>query len=88
MKFFNLYKDNRQAVVDSLKALWCGETANESQRAYAKRIEQLIPELFAPSNAIPLVQCMNLYKSVAPEQEVSARSIVAVSYTHLTLPTT
>ena len=76
MKFFNLYKDNRQAVVDSLKALWCGETANESQRAYAKRIEQLIPELFAPSNAIPLVQCMNLYKSVAPEQEVSARSIV------------
>ena len=76
MNFLDLYKENRKAVVDALKSLWCGETANESQRAYAKQIETLIPELFAPSNAIPLVQCMNLYKSVVPEEANTAKNLV------------
>lgn len=76
MNFLDLYKENRKAVVDALKSLWCGETANESQRAYAKHIEALIPELFAPSNAIPLVQCMNLYKSVVPEEANTAKNLV------------
>lgn len=76
MKFFDLYKDNCQAVFSSLKALWCSETANESQQAYAKRIERLIPELFAPSNAVPLVQCMNQYKSVALELAETAKALV------------
>ena len=76
MKFLNLYKENRKSVVDALKQMWCSETANESQRAYAKRIEELIPELFAPSNAIPLVQCMNLYKPVFSVSNKEAEAIV------------
>lgn len=83
MKFLNLYRDNRKTVVDALKSLWCGETANDSQRAYAKRIEELIPELFAPQNAIPLVQCMNLYKpvfSVAPQE---AEAVVGNSWSKI-----
>lgn len=76
MKFLNLYKDNRKSVVDALKQMWCSETANDSQRAYAKRIEKLIPELFAPSNAIPLVQCMNLYKPVFSVSNKEAEAVV------------
>lgn len=76
MKFYELYKENRKSVVDALKQIWCSETINESQRAYAKRIEQLIPELFAPSNAIPLVQCMNLYKPVSSVPNTEAEAVV------------
>ena len=64
MNFLDLYKENRRSVVETLRQLWCSETVNESQKAYAKRIADLLPELFAPSNAVPLVQCMNLYKPV------------------------
>ncbi len=76
MKFLNLYKENRKSVVDALRQMWCSETANDSQRAYAKRIEKLIPELFAPSNAIPLVQCMNLYKPVFSVSDREAEALV------------
>ena len=76
MKFLDLYKNNRKTVVDALKSMWCGETINDSQRAYGKRIEELIPELFAPSNAIPLVQCMNLYKPVYSVSNKDAETVV------------
>ena len=77
MRFFDLYEETRRSVIDSLKQMWCKETANESQRAYAKRIEKLIPELFAPSNAIPLVQCMNLYKPVFSVSYSEAENVVS-----------
>lgn len=76
MRFLDLYKNNRKTVVDALKSMWCGETVNESQRAYAKQIEELIPELFAPSNAIPLVQCMNLYEPVADKDAERTKELV------------
>lgn len=76
MKFLKLYTENRQSVINALKSLWCGETANSSQRAYAKQIEELIPELFAPKDAVPLVQCMNLYKPVSSVSNKEAEEIV------------
>lgn len=76
MKFLKLYKDNCKTVIDALKSIWCVETANESQRAYAGKIEKLIPELFAPGNAVPLVQCMNMYKTVESGQEQAAKALV------------
>ena len=76
MKFLDLYKENRRSVVETLRQLWCSETVNDSQRAYAKRIEALLPDLFAPSNAVPLVQCMNLYKSVYSVDNKTAEAVV------------
>lgn len=76
MRFLNLYRENRKSVIDALKQMWCTESVNDSQRAYAKRIEKLIPELFAPSNAIPLVQCMNLYKPVFSVSNEVAEDVV------------
>lgn len=76
MKFLDLYKENRNSVVEALKQMWCSEAANDNQRAYAKRIENLIPELFAPSSANPLVQCMNLYKPVFSVTNAEAEALV------------
>ena len=44
--------------------MWCGESNNDSQRAYIKQMKSVIKGLFAPENAIPVVQCMNSYESV------------------------
>ena len=76
MNFLNLYKDNQKSVIEALTSLWCSETSNESQRSYANRIASLIPEVFAPSNAFPLVQCMNLYKGLSSEKAAEAKALV------------
>lgn len=77
MNFAELYKNNRHAVTRALTAMWCGETNNASQQAYAKQLkEEVITELFAPKDAIPVAQCMNLYKSVFSVPAEQAKSIV------------
>ena len=57
MNFSELYKNNRTAVERALVAMWCGESANDSQKSYIKQLKSLIGDLFAPKNAVPVVQC-------------------------------
>lgn len=76
-RFADLYRNNRAAVEKKLAAMWCGEARNDSQGAYIKQIRSLIPEVFAPKNARPLVQCMNSYESVLPEHEAEANEMVS-----------
>ena len=64
MNFAELYRNNKLAVEKTLSSLWCGETNNDSQKTYVKQITGLIKDIFAPQKAMPLVQCMNSYKSV------------------------
>ena len=64
MNFSELYKNNRTAVVNAMQSMWCGEANNESQEAYFAQMNKLVSELFAPKDAIPVVQCMNSYKPV------------------------
>ena len=68
MNFSELYNNNRTAVERALVAMWCGESNNDSQRSYIKQMKTLIGNLFAPENAVPVVQCMNSYIPVAPEK--------------------
>ena len=70
MNFKELYDNNRSDIETMLSAMWCGETRNERQKKYAEQMQGVIRNLFAPSEAVPVVQCMNLYKpvhSVSPE---------------------
>lgn len=76
MNFSELYNNNREAVKRALTAMWCGESHNISQRSYVKQLKALIGELFAPQNAVPVVQCMNSYIPVAPEQAEEAKALV------------
>lgn len=75
-RFAELYKSNRKAVEKTLAAMWCGEARNESQKGYINQLKMIIPEVFAPKDAMPLVQCMNSYETVYPEHEAEANEMV------------
>lgn len=75
-RFAELYKRNRAAVVRTLTSMWCGQQRNESQKAYARQLREIIENIFTPENAIPLVQCMNDYKSVYSVSVSEAEAIV------------
>lgn len=75
-RFAELYKNNRTAVEKTLVAMWCGEARNESQKGYINQLKMIIPEVFAPKDAMPLVQCMNSYETVYPEHEAEAKEMV------------
>jgi uncharacterized membrane protein len=64
MNFKKLYDNNKAAVERALVAMWCGESNNESQTSYIKQVKKVIGNLFAPDNAVPVVQCMNSYLPV------------------------
>ena len=76
MNFAELYRNNKQAVEDALSSMWCGETNNDSQKAYVEQLKAIIKNIFAPDNAVPLVQCMNSYRSVFSVTPEVAESIV------------
>ena len=76
MNFAELYKENRRSVERALTAMWCGEASNESQVAYIKQMKEVIGDLFAPKNAVPVVQCMNSYKSVSSVSDETAKAVV------------
>lgn len=76
MNFSELYNNNRKAVESALAAMWCGESNNDSQRSYIKQMKTLIGDLFAPKNAIPVVQCMNSYTPVSPDKIEEAKALV------------
>lgn len=75
-RFAALYRNNRKAVEKSLSAMWCGEARNEAQRGYIEQLKGIISEVFAPNDAMPLVQCMNSYESVYPEHEAEAEEML------------
>ena len=81
MNFSELYNSNRKAVERALVAMWCGESNNESQRSYIKQIKALISDLFAPKNAVPVVQCMNSYTPVSSDKVEKAKSLVGKLWT-------
>ena len=76
MNFAELYKNNRSAVERALMAMWCGESANDSQRAYIRQLRDIVGNLFAPKNAVPVVQCMNSYKPVGADKVEAAKALV------------
>lgn len=81
MKFSELYKNNIADVRQALTSMWCGEANNESQRAYVEQLKELIRQVFAPKNAMPVVQCMNSYVPVAADKENEAKQLVAPLWT-------
>ena len=75
-RFAELYRNNRTDVEKTLTAMWCGEARNESQKGYVEQLKKIIPEVFAPKDAMPLVQCMNSYETVYPEHEAEAKEML------------
>ena len=76
MKFAKLYHENKETVERTLTTLWCGESGNENQTKYAQKLQEEIKNIFAPKDAIPVVQCMNSYESVHSVSAEDAKSLV------------
>lgn len=77
MKFEQLYRNVKEAVRARLTSMWCGETRNESQRLYAEQLKNIIAhDMFAPRNAMPLVQCMDPYKAIKEDNKSEIKNIV------------
>ena len=81
MNFSELYLNNKRAVTKTLSSLWCGETANDSQRAYVEQLRHIIDNIYAPEKAVPLVQCMKSYKSVHSVSIEAAKAVVGSLWT-------
>lgn len=84
-RFAELYRNNKTAVEKTLSAMWCGEARNESQKAYINQLTKIIPNVFAPKDAMPLVQCMNNYETVYPEHALEAEKMLGTLW-RKTLP--
>jgi len=76
MKFANLYQANRDSVERAIRAMWCGESGNESQKTYATQLREVIKNIFAPKDAVPVVQCMNSYEPVHSVSVEEAKAVV------------
>ena len=74
--FAKLYNDNKEAVSRHLSTLWCGIAKNASQKAYHKKLREIIDHIFAPDNAVPLVQTMTPYESVHSVSTTEAEALV------------
>lgn len=76
MKFAELYRANRNAVESAISAMWSAEAGNESQKAYASQLKAVIKNIFAPKEAVPVVQCMNSYEPVHSVSVEEAKAVV------------
>ena len=76
MNFAKLYTENKHAVESFLRRHWISKPCDRSQQTYKQRMEAIIRGIFAPEEAEPLVQCMNLYESVDPDLKQEAMDLV------------
>ena len=76
MNFSELYINNKKDVENKIATLWGGEANTKSQREQVKKLKEQIGNIFAPEEAIPVVQCMNSYKSVPHDKAEDAKKLV------------
>lgn len=81
MNFKKLYDSNCEAIETLLSAMWCGAPRSEAQKKNTDEVKKVIREVFAPSTAYPVVQCMNLYKSVHSVSAETAKALVGNLWT-------
>lgn len=76
MNFSELYVNNKKDAEKKISILWGGEANTASQRAQVEKLKEQIGNIFAPEDAVPVVQCMNSYKSVHTVNPEVAKAIV------------
>lgn len=81
MNFSELYINNKLDAERRFASLWGSEANNEGQRAHVEQLKSKISNLFAPDTAIPVVQCMNSYKSVHSVSADDAKKLVGKLWT-------
>ncbi len=65
MKYKELYKNCKDAVRKEIQATWCGVPKTTDQAAYKNKIQDLMDDIFAPANAMPIVESMADYEQTS-----------------------
>ena len=81
MNFSDLYINNKRDVENKIATLWGGEVYGDAQKAQVEKLKAKIGEIFAPEDAVPVVQCMNSYKSVHSVPVSVAKALVGSLWT-------
>lgn len=81
MNFSDLYINNKRDVENKIATLWGGEVYGDAQKAQVEKLKAKIGEIFAPEDAVPVVQCMNSYKSVHSVPVSEAKALVGSLWT-------
>ena len=81
MNFSELYINNKNDVSKKIAVLWGGEANTPSQQAQVEKLKEQIGQIFAPEDAVPVVQCMNSYKSVHSVSANDAKAVVGSLWT-------
>lgn len=77
MNFRKLYTETRDAARRALKSQWCNGAEGALQENYAAQINDIIDkELFTSESYVPLVQCMDRYKTINDAELESANKLV------------
>ena len=80
LKFAEIYRNCKTQFSESVKGIWCDEPHSESQENYIEGIKTTIDKLFAPEEAdktaMPVVQCMEPYESINPNDTNEANKLV------------
>lgn len=81
MRFLDIYTQSKAAFRSTMTAMWCSNSHNKSQKAYAAQIKKKMDEMFAPDYAMPLVQCMNSYRPLMSVTLEKANSLIGNLWT-------
>ena len=76
LQFAEIYKNCKHQFSEIVKGIWCEKPYGSQQESYNKDIDNIIDNLLAPEDAIPLVQCMDPYQSIDIQKEQEANSLV------------
>lgn len=76
LKFAELYRNCKQQFNNTVGAMWCSNANTPRQKMYAKQLHDIAGNIFAPENAMPLVECMDPYETISSEDKDNALSLI------------
>lgn len=76
LKFAELYRNCKLQFTNTVGAMWCGNRQNSQQEMYANQLRHIVDNIFAPDDAMPLVECMDPYETISQSNKEDALSLV------------
>ena len=86
MTFSELYSQAKAGFRETMLSMWCSDLVGESQKSYGEQIKNKVDDFFAPSDAMPMVQCMDPYVPVPEDKRQAAIELVDPLWTKLYPP--
>ena len=76
LKFGELYRGCKTRFRDTVSAMWGSNVHGNVQALYAQQLRNIAANIFAPEDAMPLVECMDPYETIDPSEKEDALSLI------------